>query len=215
MKKVIIAAVLIAVLASFLGANELGVGYNNGGPSVRFKWDDAITSEFSMRINYTNNAEDAAAVNEITLAIAPVNLALYRGELGQVSLGFVFGDKIVYSAGKGVGSGAVFTANDYFFNLLLPEVELNFPGVKELKLIGSLGIGSSWGYAENGELDAFNMNLFGIGLANVGIIYYFDLGKTAPAAAPAVKPVETPAAKSLPVPSPVPTAAASKEVAPK
>jgi hypothetical protein len=189
MKKTFLTAVLMLVAVSFSWANELGVGYNNGGPSVRFKWADAVTSEMGVIVNYTNDAASPAASTEITLSLAPVNLALYRGEFGQVSIGFVFKDKIIYRVNKDADKSVLFTANDYSLNILLPELELNFPGVKGLSLIGSLGIGTSWGYSPGGKLDSFNMSLFGISMANVGITYYFDLGVSNPAA-PAAEPAK-------------------------
>ncbi|HRU40232.1 MAG TPA: hypothetical protein P5511_10165, partial [Candidatus Goldiibacteriota bacterium] len=68
---------------------------------------------------------------------------------------------------------------------------LNFPGVKGLVIIGSLGLGTSWKYGTDGQLDSFSMGLFGITMANAGIVYYFNL----PAEAPAAKPAEAPAAQ--------------------
>jgi hypothetical protein len=207
MKKTFFAVVLM-LLASMAWANEIGVGYNNGGPSVRFKWDDAVTSELGLMLNYSNDAVNSQAITELTLSLAPVTLALYRGDLGAVNIGFIFRDNIVIKSGKGTDKSTQVTANDYTLDVLLPEVELNFPGVKGLTLIGSLGVGASWGYDKDGKLDTFDLNLFGISMANVGLIYYFDLGTKEKAAVSSMPPMPAAAATAVPArPAATPAAA--------
>lgn len=202
MKKFSLVFLLIIFMAGLVSANQLGVGYNNGGPTFRFKWDDAVTSELSVVVNYNNDSASSMSSTEILLSLAPVNLSLYRGELGEVNIGFVFRDRIIYRLEKGGDKTVIFTANDYNLDILLPELELSFPGIAGLKVISSLGVGTSWGYAENGKLDSFRMNLFGISMANVGLVYYFDLGTAPKAASTAVPaPVSTPAAKPAAVPA--------------
>jgi hypothetical protein len=174
-KILVLILVLTAAFVSLASANQLGFGYNNGGPALRFKWDDSIVSELSAIVNYYNST--ASISNNVTLCISPINLTLYKGALGEVSVGFRLKDTLVYSEAV-LNNVKVkkFTANSYGLDIMLPELELNVPGVDGLKLIGSVGISSGWQYDNNGKLQSFNMGLYGISLASAGIVYYFNLG---------------------------------------
>lgn len=184
MRKIpVLVLLLSAVLSGAAFANQLGFGYDNGGPAFRFKWDDSIVSELSINLNYYSSS--ASTSNNVTLGISPLNFTLYKGALGEVAVGFRLSDTIVYNQAGPVRS---FTANSYGLDIMLPELELSVPGIDGLKLIGSVGISSSWQYDNTGKLESFNMGLYGISLASAGIIYYFDLGggnKSAVATAPA------------------------------
>jgi hypothetical protein len=181
-KSFILSVVLIGVFAGMAAANQLGFGYNNGGPTLRFKWDDNIVSELSVMINYNNQKANTSpsyitASNDMTFVISPISLTLYKGQMGEVNVGFKLKDLMHYE--EGIISGVrynTFTANNYGLDIMLPELELSVPGVDGLKLIGSVGISSSWNYDSNGKLQAFNMGIYGVSLANIGIVYYFNIG---------------------------------------
>lgn len=193
MKKILfLVTILTSIFTGLVSANQLGFGYDNGGPTLRFMWDDSITSELSVLADYGNSAYTSDTNtpnvnNAFTFAISPINMALYKGRWGTVNIGIKIRDTVRYQSFL---DRKVFTANSYGLDLMLPELELAVPGVDSLRLIGSVGISSSWDYDNSGKLSSFNMGLYGISLANVGIVYYFNLGggnQAAPAQMPPVK----------------------------
>lgn len=170
-KRIVLIVLLMGVFAGMSYANQLGFGYDNGGPALRLKWDDSIVSELSVNLNYYNST--ASTSNNTTISISPLNFTLYKGAIGEVAVGFRLSDTIVYNQAGPVKN---FTANSYGLDIMLPELELSVPGIDGLKIIGSIGVSSSWLYDNNGKLQSFDMGLYGISLANAGIVYYFNLG---------------------------------------
>jgi hypothetical protein len=198
-KRIILAIAFLALFAAAVTANQLALGYNNEGPTARFKWDDSIVSELSVSIDYSSTpGMNTAADNSFAFVFSPISLALYRGPFGDINIGFKFRDVVHYKREKDPANGewvTRFNAYDYSLYLMFPELELSVPGVENMKLIGSLGIKTSWNYAYNGKLEAFTMGLYGISIANLGIVYYFDLK-----GADAATAVPQPAATAVPAP---------------
>jgi hypothetical protein len=164
-KRMIMAVTLLVFFAASAAANQLALGYNNEGPTARFKWDDNIVSELSVSLDYNSNPSlNPSTNNNISFTISPINLTLYRGQFGDINIGFKFKNVVHYEEGlegyfPNQKKYTKFTANDYYLYLMLPELELSVPGVENMKLIGSLGISTGWKYADNGKLESFSMGL--------------------------------------------------------
>ena len=209
---------------------DWGAGYNNGGPTVRFRWDDTFTSEVSVQVSYTNSPGSGSSVNSTTVInIAPMNTLIYKNDFVRLNCGVKLGNVINYISpyyGNGGVKETLFNANQYMFSLLLPEAEFSLPWIKGLTLIGDISAGFQWAYSSATlKPTSFSASITGVTLANVGIIYYFGEGEraeqsaqkaqqakafAAPAQAPvAYSPAVKPAAVTQPA-APKPAAAAPK-----
>jgi hypothetical protein len=178
MKKIFL-AILLLTAACQAYAFDWGAGYNNGGPTVRFRWDDTFTSELSVDVAYSNTPGYSSSVNSTTVInIAPLNTVIYKNDYIRLNGGVRLGDIITYVGPYNGGvKETLFSANSYIFSILIPELEVNVPWVKGLVLIGDISAGFQWAYSTATQKPtSFSASINGVTLANVGVIYYFGEG---------------------------------------
>jgi len=214
MRKFIFAFFIMAAACQAYGF-DWGAGYNNGGPTVRFRWDDTFTSELSVQVSYSNSPGNGSSVNSTTVInIAPMNTLIYKNDFVRLNTGVRLGNIITYTSpyyGDGGVKETLFNANQYMFSLLLPEAEFSLPWIKGLTLIADISAGFQWAYSSATQKPtSFSASITGVTLANVGIIYYFGEGDRAQQAAQKAQQAKTFAA---PVQAPATTAPAARPAA--
>jgi hypothetical protein len=177
MKKILLSLALVTCLCSCLCAAEIGAGYNNQAPTVRYWWNENFCSELSLAWNFMKQDSQYpyySTSSSFSYTIAPLIWCFYRNQFGTLSLSLKFKNYLNYYE---LGSKKWLTANNYAAIIALPEFEINFPYVDGLKIIGSIGTVINWGYSANGgTLEGFGVNFYGISLAGLGVLYYFNLG---------------------------------------
>ena len=215
MKKTLLTVVILAMAAPIFSF-EWGGGYNNGGPAVRLKWQDDMTSEIGVSISYKNAPGANHDVESIiNIYIAPLNMSIIRNEFATVNLGIRLKDTIEYIDRQDNPFTVTksFTANQYGLTLLVPEIEVKIPWISGLALVGAAGVDFSWDFsAATSKPTQFTTSLFCSSLSTLGVIYYFGAGEipqvkqpeTAPAQQPAVKTEPKAAAAPLQQPKPAP-----------
>jgi|GEM_PF-2229445 len=201
MKKIFLAILFLTAVCQAY-AFDWGAGYNNGGPTVRFRWDDTFTSELSVDLAYSNSPGNSSSVNSTTVInIAPLNTVIYKNDFIRLNGGVRLGDIITYTSPYYLNGGVketLFSANSYIFSILIPELEVNVPWVKGLVLIGDISAGFQWAYSTATlKPTSFSASITGVTLANVGVIYYFGEGSKPDQSAP-----KAPQAKTAPVVQP-------------
>lgn len=197
MNKIFALIIFVMTLCGSLYAADIGIGYNNQAPSIKVWWNESFGSELNISFNYSKQSEPyppASTNYNLIYTVTPLIWSFYRNQYGSLSIAARFRNYLVF---RQTSSYTSLMANDYAVLLALPEMEINVPYVKDLRITGSLGLNFSWYNNDyTGKLSSYNLSFTGMSLANFGIFYYFSAGSDTPAAAPAVK-VEQPDPKEV------------------